>query len=115
MAERLVPVLTARQEAILARVVEAYVATGLPVGSKTLVEQGALDVSPSTVRNDLAVLEELGLLTHPHTSAGRVPSEQGYRFYAEVGVLESSDELDQGAVIEKRAERERCEARRFRA
>ena len=83
MAERLVPVLTARQEAILARVVEAYVATGAPVGSKTLVEQGAIDVSSSTVRNDLAVLEELGLLMHPHTSAGRVPTEQGYRFYAD--------------------------------
>ncbi len=83
MAEQLAASLTARQEEILARVVEAYVATGAPVGSKTLVEQGVIDVSSSTVRNDLAVLEELGLLTHPHTSAGRVPTEQGYRFYAD--------------------------------
>lgn len=83
MAEPLVPGLTDRQERILAHVVEAYVATGAPVGSKALVESGDLDVSPSTVRNELAVLEELGLLTHPHTSAGRVPTEAGYRFYAD--------------------------------
>jgi heat-inducible transcriptional repressor len=83
MAEHLVSPLSDRQERILARVVEAYVATGFPVGSKTLVERAAIDVSPSTVRNELAVLEELGLLTHPHTSAGRVPTEQGYRFYVD--------------------------------
>jgi heat-inducible transcriptional repressor len=79
----LVFALTARQERILARVVEEYVATGSPVGSKTLVERAGFEVSPSTVRNELAVLEELGLLTHPHTSAGRVPTEQGYRLYAD--------------------------------
>jgi heat-inducible transcriptional repressor len=81
MAEPFVTALSARQEQILARVVEAYVATGAPVGSKTLVERASIDVSSSTVRNELAVLEELGLLTHPHTSAGRVPTELGYRFY----------------------------------
>jgi len=82
MADPLVFALTDRQERILARVVEEYVATGSPVGSKTLVQRAAFDVSPSTVRNELAVLEELGLLTHPHTSAGRVPTERGYRHYA---------------------------------
>src|SRR5918912_2857618 len=74
--------LTPRQREILRRVVEEYVATGQPVGSKTLVERAGLDVSSSTVRNELAELESLGLLTHPHTSAGRVPTEDGYRFYA---------------------------------
>lgn len=83
MAAPLATALTARQEQILAQVVEAYVATGSPVGSKTLVARAAIDVSPSTVRNELAVLEELGLLMHPHTSAGRVPTEQGYRFYVD--------------------------------
>jgi heat-inducible transcriptional repressor len=83
MAEPFVTALSARQEQILARVVEAYVATGAPVGSKTLVKRASIDVSSSTVRNELAVLEELGLLTHPHTSAGRVPTEQGYRFYVD--------------------------------
>ena len=75
--------LTDRQRDILRRVVEEYVATGQPVGSKSIVERGGLDVSPSTVRNELADLEALGLLTHPHTSAGRVPTDAGYRAYAD--------------------------------
>src|SRR5919198_805600 len=75
--------LTQRQREILRSVVEEYVATGQPVGSKTLLERTRLGVSPSTVRNELAELESLGLLTHPHTSAGRVPTEAGYRYYAD--------------------------------
>ena len=63
--------------------VEEYVATGEPVGSRALVERSGLQVSSSTVRGELAELEALGLLTHPHTSAGRLPTESGYRFYAE--------------------------------
>jgi heat-inducible transcriptional repressor len=75
--------LTPRQQEILRRVVEEYVATGRPVGSKTLVAHAALAASSSTVRAELAELEALGLLTHPHTSAGRVPTEAGYRYYAD--------------------------------
>src|SRR5215813_4795846 len=75
--------LSERQRAVLRRVVEEFVGTGQPVGSKTLVERSDLRVSPSTVRAELAELENLGLLTHPHTSAGRVPTEQGYRYYAD--------------------------------
>src|SRR5262249_13906419 len=75
--------LTPRQKEILRRVVEEYVESGHPVGSKTLVERGGLDASASTVRAELAELENLGLLTHPHTSAGRVPTEGGYRYYAD--------------------------------
>jgi heat-inducible transcriptional repressor len=75
--------LTERQREILRRVVEEYVSTGQPVGSKTLAAAGDLGVAPSTVRNDLAELEGCGLLTHPHTSAGRVPTEHGYRYYAD--------------------------------
>ncbi|HYY03279.1 MAG TPA: heat-inducible transcriptional repressor HrcA [Gaiellaceae bacterium] len=74
--------LTPRQRDLLVHVVEEYVETGQPVGSKHLVERGALTVSPSTVRSELAELEARGLLTHPHTSAGRVPTDRGYRFYA---------------------------------
>src|SRR6266550_1492415 len=74
--------LSERQRAILHRVVEEFVGTGQPVGSKTLVSRSDLRVSPSTVRGELAELENLGLLTHPHTSAGRVPTERGYRYYA---------------------------------
>jgi heat-inducible transcriptional repressor len=75
--------LTPRQRSILRHVVEAHVETGEPVGSKTLVERGGLSVSPSTVRAELAELEALGVLTHPHTSAGRVPTEEGYRLYTD--------------------------------
>ena len=75
--------LTHRQRELLRRVVEEYVSTGQPVGSKTLVERGDLTVSSSTVRGDLAELERLGLLTHPHTSAGRVPTEHGYRLFVD--------------------------------
>src|SRR6266536_1227874 len=75
--------LTQRQQEILRRVVQEFVATGQPVGSKSLVERSGLRVSPSTVRNELAELEAKGLLTHPHTSAGRVPTDRGYRLYAD--------------------------------
>jgi heat-inducible transcriptional repressor len=79
--------LSERQSAILHRVVEEYVATGQPVGSKTLVARGGMNVGPSTVRMELAELELRGLLTHPHTSAGRVPTDRGYRLYVN-GLLE---------------------------
>jgi heat-inducible transcriptional repressor len=79
--------LTDRQREILRRLVEEYISTGQPVGSKYLVERAGLSVSPSTVRSELAELERLGLLTHPHTSAGRVPTETGYRLFVE-GVLD---------------------------
>jgi len=75
--------LTTRQRDLLARVIEEYIATGRPVGSRSLVESAGLSVSPSTVRNELAELEARGLLMHPHTSAGRVPTEQAYRLHAD--------------------------------
>src|SRR5919106_2143656 len=82
--------LTKRQQRILGSLVEEYVSTGQPVGSKTLVERTRMGVSSSTVRNEFAALEALGLLMHPHTSAGRVPTERGYRLYAG-GLLERLD------------------------
>ncbi|HEY5143897.1 MAG TPA: heat-inducible transcriptional repressor HrcA [Solirubrobacteraceae bacterium] len=75
--------LTPRQELILRKVVEANQATGLPVGSKTLAEDAELGCGPSTIRNELAILEEQGLLEHPHTSAGRLPTDAGRRFYVD--------------------------------
>jgi heat-inducible transcriptional repressor len=77
------PPLTPRQLVILTRVVDGYIETGHPIGSKALVEAGVVDASPSTVRYELAELEARGLLGHPHTSAGRVPTDAGYRLYAE--------------------------------
>ncbi len=69
--------LTERQRAVLRAVVEDYVLTAVPVGSQALVRRYGLDVSPATIRSAMADLEDLGLLTHPHTSAGRVPSDLG--------------------------------------
>ncbi|HEY2328003.1 MAG TPA: heat-inducible transcriptional repressor HrcA [Gaiellaceae bacterium] len=77
------PLLSERQLEVLRRIVEEFVATGMPVGSRTLVDRAGLTVSPSTVRGELAELERQGLLTHPHTSAGRVPTEHGYRIYVD--------------------------------
>jgi heat-inducible transcriptional repressor len=77
------PDLSERQRDVLLRVVEEYVATGQPVGSKNLVERAGMRVSPATVRAELAELERLGLLTHPHTSAGRIPTDRGYRYYVD--------------------------------
>jgi heat-inducible transcriptional repressor len=76
-------VLTPRQELILRKVVDLYTATGLPVGSKALAADPELDCGPSTIRNELSMLEEQGLLAHPHTSAGRVPTDAGHRFYVD--------------------------------
>jgi heat-inducible transcriptional repressor len=76
-------VLTPRQELILRKVVEAYTATGVPVGSKALATDPDIEAGPSTVRHELAMLEEHGLLAHPHTSAGRIPTDAGHRFYVD--------------------------------
>jgi len=75
--------LTPRRREILRAVIREHVETGQPVGSKTLVETGGFSVAPSTLRYELAWLERAGLLDHPHTSAGRVPTDRGYRFLAE--------------------------------
>ncbi|MEA2223697.1 MAG: heat-inducible transcriptional repressor [Solirubrobacteraceae bacterium] len=75
--------LTPRQEQILRKVVLAYQATVQPVASRTLAADPELQAGPSTVRNELAQLEELGLLAHPHTSAGRVPTDAGYRYFVD--------------------------------
>jgi heat-inducible transcriptional repressor len=75
--------LEARSAAILRAIIEEYVATAQPVGSVSLVEKYGLSISPATVRNVMAELETADLLDHPHTSAGRVPTDQGYRLYVE--------------------------------
>ena len=75
--------LSPRQELILLKVVDAYASTGLPVGSKALAADKDLDCGPSTIRNELAWLEEQGLLAHPHTSAGRVPTDAGHRYHVD--------------------------------
>ncbi len=72
-----------RKLAVLRAIVEDYVATEEPVGSKALVERHALGVSPATIRNEMASLEEEGFIAQPHTSAGRVPTDKGYRLFVD--------------------------------
>ncbi|HYZ80479.1 MAG TPA: heat-inducible transcriptional repressor HrcA, partial [Solirubrobacteraceae bacterium] len=75
--------LTPRQALLLGKVVDGFAQTGQPVGSKRLAADPDVSAGPSTIRNELSVLEERGLLAHPHTSAGRVPTDAGYRYYVD--------------------------------
>ena len=72
-----------RKNQILGAIVEHFIKTAEPVGSKTIILTYNFKVSPATVRNDMADLEEAGLITQPHTSAGRIPTDKGYRFYVD--------------------------------
>jgi len=75
------PALSERERQILSAVVQHFILTAMPVGSRQLARKRNLDLSPATIRNVMADLEDMGLLVHPHTSAGRVPSDLGYRIY----------------------------------
>jgi heat-inducible transcriptional repressor len=81
--ENPLPQLAERQRDLLRAVIREYIATAEPVASAALVRRYGLGISSATVRSELAALEEMGLLTHPHTSAGRVPTDLGYRFFIE--------------------------------
>ena len=72
-----------RKLTVLRAIVEDYVSTTEPVGSKSLVDRHHFDVSPATIRNDMAVLEEQGFIAQPHTSAGRIPTDKGYRLFVD--------------------------------
>ncbi|MFZ2878365.1 MAG: heat-inducible transcriptional repressor HrcA, partial [Phototrophicaceae bacterium] len=96
------PTLTRRQEQILAGIVRAYTGKAEPVSSKFIAETFDLSVSAATIRNEMVVLEELGYIAQPHTSAGRVPTDAGYRYY--VSNLLSSIELpttEQSKIAER--------------
>jgi heat-inducible transcriptional repressor len=99
--------LSERQERILQLVVDSHLESGRPVGSKAVAERKGIEWSPSTVRGDLAALEDAGFLTHPHTSAGRVPTDAGYRRY--VDVLLAADPAPSGAGVELELSRMRRE------
>lgn len=92
--------LTERQAAILSMVVDEYVQTAEPVSSKALVDRRRLEVSTATIRNELARLEAEGYVTHPYTSAGRVPSDQGYRFYVEALMSEEPVTVEERRTVE---------------
>ena len=76
-------ILDERKKIILEYIIRDYIETAEPVGSRAIVRKYALDVSAATVRNEMSDLEELGYLEQPHTSAGRVPSEKGLRYYVD--------------------------------
>jgi heat-inducible transcriptional repressor len=97
--------LSERQELILRLVVDAYLASGRPVASKPIAEKRQVEWGPSTVRAELAALEAAGYLTHPHTSAGRVPTEIGYRYYVDRLIEAPAD----GAKVELELSRLRRE------
>ncbi len=84
--------LSPRQERILCKVVDGYLRTGQPVASRVIAAEADLECGPSTVRNELALLEEHGLLAHPHVSAGRVPTDAGHRYVVD-RLLHSGDPL----------------------
>lgn len=75
--------LNERQTAILEAVINHYIGTAEPVGSKVIAGEYSLGISPATIRNEMAALEEMGYLFQPHTSAGRIPTDKGYRFYVD--------------------------------
>src|SRR5919197_5702990 len=76
--------LSQRKAAVLRDLVQLYIRTGEPVGSDALAQHSRLGVSSATIRNELAALEEMGYLTQPHTSAGRLPTEAGYRYFVDM-------------------------------
>ncbi|MDE2403395.1 MAG: heat-inducible transcriptional repressor HrcA [Sphingomonadales bacterium] len=94
--------LTARARDIFRMVVEGYLATGLPVGSKALAGEGSLQLSSASIRSVLADLEGLGLLGHPHTSAGRVPTESGLRLFVDGMMQVAEPTAQERAAIERR-------------
>ncbi len=112
------PALTERAEFLLRALIHRYIADGQPVGSRTLARETGLDLSPATVRNVMADLEEMGLIRSPHTSAGRIPTQRGYRFFVDtmlkvktlnhdaLGEIEGrlSGDLDTGHLMERASE-----------
>ena len=93
--------LTERQMMILKAIIDDYIATGIPVGSRTLSKRGDMNISSATIRNEMADLEEGGYLEQPHTSAGRMPSDKAYRLYVDTLMKVSRLNVNSKAEIEK--------------
>lgn len=101
--------LTERQQLILRLIVDDYIRSAEPVGSRTISKRMEIHLSPATIRNEMSDLEEMGYLEQPHTSAGRVPSQKGYRFYVD-HLLEPSDLKPAEILKIRRLFRERLDA-----
>ena len=98
--------LSGRQETILLAIIKTYLETGEPVGSRTISKYTDLNLSSATIRNEMADLEEMGYIMQPHTSAGRIPSDKGYRFYVDHLMADKEREVDEmkEILIEKAKE-----------
>ena len=92
-----------RKTKILHAIIQTYLETGEPVGSRTIAKASDLNLSSATIRNEMSDLEELGYIVQPHTSAGRIPSDKGYRFYVDHLMEEKDHEISdmKEFVIEK--------------
>ena len=92
-----------RKIKILNAVIKTYLETGEPVGSRTISKYTDLKLSSATIRNEMADLEEMGYITQPHTSSGRIPTDMGYRFYVDSLMETKERELEEmkGVVLEK--------------
>ena len=95
--------LSERQIKILKVIIRTYMETGEPVGSRTISKASDLNLSSATIRNEMSDLEEMGYILQPHTSAGRIPSDKGYRFYVDHLMMEKDQEVTEMKefVIEK--------------
>ena len=87
--------LDARKEKILKAIIQTYLETGEPVGSRTISKYSDLKLSSATIRNEMSDLEEMGYIIQPHTSAGRIPSDKGYRFYVDQIIREKETEVNE--------------------
>ena len=101
-----------RKKKILQAVIRNYLETGEPVGSRTISKYTDLNLSSATIRNEMSDLEEMGYILQPHTSAGRIPSDKGYRFYVDTMLGEREREVEElkGLLLEKdeKMECEKC-------
>ena len=87
--------LDGRKVTILKAIIKTYLETGEPVGSRTISKYSDLKLSSATIRNEMSDLEEMGYIIQPHTSAGRIPSDRGYRFYVDQLMEEKEQEMNQ--------------------
>ena len=95
-----------RKATILNAIIKTYLDTGEPVGSRTISKLTDLNLSSATIRNEMSDLEELGYIIQPHTSAGRIPSDKGYRFYVDHMMQEKDEEIaDMKAFVIEHTER----------
>ena len=95
--------LTDRKKKILQAIIRNYLESGEPVGSRTISKYTDLNLSSATIRNEMADLEEMGYILQPHTSAGRIPSDAGYRLYVDELMIEKQKEVDElkGELLDK--------------